>query len=142
MCHRPIASHSGSGSDPLLLQRHPLPPLGVAQQQHHPALPVPLQEIDFFGEIAGIAFSPEADSLFVGVSDLTYASMIQYERVTTDHEQVGGSRLKRGGGLEPPPRRAGEVGDALHGRAAPRAHLIWGSPSSPPLPHSCISVLQ
>ncbi|GIL59054.1 hypothetical protein Vafri_14014, partial [Volvox africanus] len=38
------------------------------------------QEHDFFGEIAGIAFSPDSSSLFVGISDLTYASLMQLER--------------------------------------------------------------
>ncbi|EFJ44213.1 hypothetical protein VOLCADRAFT_65194 [Volvox carteri f. nagariensis] len=38
------------------------------------------QEHDFFGEIAGIAFTPDSSSLFVGISDLTYASLMQLER--------------------------------------------------------------
>ncbi|PON34397.1 WD repeat containing protein [Trema orientale] len=36
------------------------------------------QEIDFFGEIAGISFSPDAESLFVGIWDRTYASLLEY----------------------------------------------------------------
>ncbi|KAM3695956.1 hypothetical protein ACJW31_06G001900 [Castanea mollissima] len=38
------------------------------------------QEIDFFGEIAGISFSPdtESESLFIGVWDRTYASLLGY----------------------------------------------------------------
>ncbi|KXZ54216.1 hypothetical protein GPECTOR_5g308 [Gonium pectorale] len=38
------------------------------------------QEHDFFGEVAGISFTPDSSSLFVGVSDLTYASLMHLER--------------------------------------------------------------
>ncbi|KAJ3694705.1 hypothetical protein LUZ60_000082 [Juncus effusus] len=39
------------------------------------------QEIDFFGEISGISFSPDTEGLFVGVWDRTYGSLLQYGRV-------------------------------------------------------------
>ncbi|KAG2437296.1 hypothetical protein HXX76_005954 [Chlamydomonas incerta] len=42
------------------------------------------QEHDFFGEIAGVAFSPDSAYLFVGVSDLTYASLMQLQRQTCE----------------------------------------------------------
>jgi len=38
------------------------------------------QEIDFFGEIAGISFSPDSESLFIGVWDRSYASLLEYDR--------------------------------------------------------------
>ncbi|XP_024031502.1 putative disease resistance RPP13-like protein 1 isoform X2 [Morus notabilis] len=38
------------------------------------------QEIDFFGEIAGISFSPDTESLFIGVSDRTYGGLMEYGR--------------------------------------------------------------
>ncbi|KAL2475793.1 Transducin/WD40 repeat-like superfamily protein [Abeliophyllum distichum] len=38
------------------------------------------QEIDFFGEISGLSFSPDTDSLFIGVWDRTYGSLFQYNR--------------------------------------------------------------
>ncbi|XP_059666605.1 uncharacterized WD repeat-containing protein C2A9.03-like isoform X2 [Cornus florida] len=38
------------------------------------------QEIDFFGEISGISFSPDTESLFIGVWDRTYASLLEYGR--------------------------------------------------------------
>ncbi|XP_027368903.1 uncharacterized WD repeat-containing protein C2A9.03-like isoform X3 [Abrus precatorius] len=38
------------------------------------------QEIDFFGEISGISFSPDTESLFVGVWDRTYGSLLEYGR--------------------------------------------------------------
>ncbi|ONK68353.1 uncharacterized protein A4U43_C05F10530 [Asparagus officinalis] len=38
------------------------------------------QELDFFGEISGISFSPDTESLFVGVWDRTYGSLLQYNR--------------------------------------------------------------
>ncbi|KAF8388571.1 hypothetical protein HHK36_027246 [Tetracentron sinense] len=38
------------------------------------------QEIDFFGEISGISLSPDDESLFIGVWDRTYASLLQYSR--------------------------------------------------------------
>ncbi|XP_042005905.1 uncharacterized WD repeat-containing protein C2A9.03-like isoform X2 [Salvia splendens] len=42
------------------------------------------QEIDLFGEIAGISFSPDADALFVGVSDRTYGSLLEFNRRSYD----------------------------------------------------------
>ncbi|XP_031498525.1 uncharacterized WD repeat-containing protein C2A9.03-like isoform X2 [Nymphaea colorata] len=38
------------------------------------------QEIDLFGEVAGISFSPDAESLFVGVADRTYGSLLEFKR--------------------------------------------------------------
>ncbi|KAK1317721.1 hypothetical protein QJS10_CPA05g02144 [Acorus calamus] len=38
------------------------------------------QEIDFFGEISGMSFSPDTESLFIGVWDRTYGSLLQYGR--------------------------------------------------------------
>ncbi|XP_038716134.1 uncharacterized WD repeat-containing protein C2A9.03-like isoform X1 [Tripterygium wilfordii] len=38
------------------------------------------QEIDLFGEIAGISFSPDAEALFVGVADRTYGSLLEFKR--------------------------------------------------------------
>ncbi|XP_062115585.1 uncharacterized WD repeat-containing protein C2A9.03-like isoform X2 [Humulus lupulus] len=38
------------------------------------------QEIDFFGEISGISFSSEAESLFIGVSDRDYGGILEYGR--------------------------------------------------------------
>ena len=38
------------------------------------------QEINFFGEISGVSFSPDTESLFVGVWDRTYGSLLQYNR--------------------------------------------------------------
>ncbi|KAL6204205.1 hypothetical protein ACLB2K_021473 [Fragaria x ananassa] len=39
------------------------------------------QEIDFFGEISGISFSPDTESLFIGVWDRTYGSLLEYGRL-------------------------------------------------------------
>uniref|UniRef100_A0ACD5WQF2 Uncharacterized protein n=1 Tax=Avena sativa TaxID=4498 RepID=A0ACD5WQF2_AVESA len=39
-----------------------------------------VQEIDLFGEIAGVAFSPDTDALFVGVADRTYGSLLEFRR--------------------------------------------------------------
>jgi len=39
-----------------------------------------VQEIDLFGEIAGISFSPDTEALFVGVADRTYGSVLEYNR--------------------------------------------------------------
>ncbi|CAL1388914.1 unnamed protein product [Linum trigynum] len=41
---------------------------------------VKCQEIDLFGEIAGISFSPDSESLFVGVADRTYGSVLEFSR--------------------------------------------------------------
>ncbi|CAI7892754.1 unnamed protein product [Closterium sp. NIES-54] len=38
------------------------------------------QEIDIFGEIAGISFSPDTEALFIGVADRTYSSLLEYSR--------------------------------------------------------------
>ena len=38
------------------------------------------QEVDMFGEISGICFSPEADKFFVGIADATYSSLLQFDR--------------------------------------------------------------
>ncbi|KAK4747478.1 hypothetical protein SAY87_014064 [Trapa incisa] len=38
------------------------------------------QEIDLFGEIAGISFSPDAESLFVGIADRAYGSLLEFNR--------------------------------------------------------------
>nr|CAB3483366.1 unnamed protein product [Digitaria exilis] len=38
------------------------------------------QEIDFFGEVAGISFSPDTEALFVGVHDRAYSSLLQFNR--------------------------------------------------------------
>lgn len=38
------------------------------------------QEIDLFGEIAGISFSPDAEALFVGIADRTYGSLLEFNR--------------------------------------------------------------
>ncbi|KAL0916018.1 hypothetical protein M5K25_013497 [Dendrobium thyrsiflorum] len=38
------------------------------------------QELDFFGEISGMSFSPDTESLFVGIWDRTYGSLLQYNR--------------------------------------------------------------
>ncbi|PWZ17100.1 putative WD repeat-containing protein C2A9.03 [Zea mays] len=39
------------------------------------------QEIDFFGEVSGITLSPDDESLFVGVCDRVYASLLQYRMI-------------------------------------------------------------
>ncbi|ONK81998.1 uncharacterized protein A4U43_C01F35060 [Asparagus officinalis] len=38
------------------------------------------QELDFFGEISGMSFSPDTEALFVGVWDRTYGSLLQFNR--------------------------------------------------------------
>lgn len=38
------------------------------------------QEIDLFGEIAGISFSPDTEALFIGVADRTYGSLLEFNR--------------------------------------------------------------
>lgn len=38
------------------------------------------QEIDLFGEIAGMSFSPDAEAFFVGTADRTYGSLLEFSR--------------------------------------------------------------
>ena len=38
-----------------------------------------MQEVDLFGEIAGFSFTPHTDAFFVGVADLTYSSLLEYD---------------------------------------------------------------
>lgn len=40
-----------------------------------------VQEIDLFGEVAGIGFSPDAEAFFVAIADTLYSSLVQYQRV-------------------------------------------------------------
>jgi len=42
-----------------------------------------VQTLDHFGETAGISFSPDCETLFVGVADLTYGSVLEYTRAGT-----------------------------------------------------------
>ena len=46
------------------------------------------QEIDLFGEVSGISFSPNADALFIGIAETTYSSLLQFER--QHHDVEGG----------------------------------------------------
>lgn len=41
------------------------------------------QEIDLFGEIAGIALTPSAEAFYIAVNDRTYSSLLEYERRTS-----------------------------------------------------------
>lgn len=34
-------------------------------------------QVDLFGEISGVSFTPAADALFIGISDVTYSSLLQ-----------------------------------------------------------------
>ncbi|KAL7103278.1 hypothetical protein ACP275_08G169900 [Erythranthe tilingii] len=38
------------------------------------------QQIDFFGEVSGISFSPDTEALFIGVWDRTYGGLIEFRR--------------------------------------------------------------
>ncbi|KAM7258181.1 hypothetical protein ACFE04_013922 [Oxalis oulophora] len=38
------------------------------------------QEIDLFGEISGISFSPDTEAIFVGVCDRSYGSLLEFNR--------------------------------------------------------------
>lgn len=38
------------------------------------------QEMDFFGEISGVSVSPDDESVYIGIWDRTYASLLQYNR--------------------------------------------------------------
>lgn len=38
------------------------------------------QEIDLFGEIGGISFSPDTEALFIGIADRTYGGLLEYNR--------------------------------------------------------------
>lgn len=43
------------------------------------------QTLDHFGETAGVSFSPCGEALFVGVADLTYGSVLEFERSRWGH---------------------------------------------------------
>jgi hypothetical protein len=36
-------------------------------------------QIELFGDIAGISFTPLSDSLYIGIADNTYASLARYD---------------------------------------------------------------
>lgn len=38
------------------------------------------QEIDIFGEIAGLSFSPDTETLFIGVADRNYGSLLEFNK--------------------------------------------------------------
>ena len=38
------------------------------------------QEVDLFGEVAGAAFSPDGEALFVSVADRTYGGVLEFRR--------------------------------------------------------------
>jgi len=46
------------------------------------------QEIDLFGEIAGCAFSPDSETFFVSISDVTYSSLLQFHHKSNLHPRV------------------------------------------------------
>ncbi|EPS65228.1 hypothetical protein M569_09550 [Genlisea aurea] len=46
---------------------------------------VNVQEIDLFGEIAGISFSPDTEALFVGVADRKYGCLLEFNRRSDHH---------------------------------------------------------
>ncbi|WVZ94945.1 hypothetical protein U9M48_040771 [Paspalum notatum var. saurae] len=39
------------------------------------------QELDFFGEVSGMSFSPDTDTLYIGISDRTFGSLLQFGRL-------------------------------------------------------------
>jgi len=43
------------------------------------------QELDFFGEISGVSMSPDDESLFIGVWDRVYASLLQFSKKHAYH---------------------------------------------------------
>lgn len=47
------------------------------------------QDIDLFGELAGASFSPDGERLFLSVSDMHYASLVQFNRNTYIDDDVG-----------------------------------------------------
>lgn len=54
----------------------------AVQSNHHLLALYRSQEIDMFGEISGVCFSPQADKFFVGIADATYSSLLQFNRHT------------------------------------------------------------
>uniref|UniRef100_A0A0D3H049 Uncharacterized protein n=2 Tax=Oryza TaxID=4527 RepID=A0A0D3H049_9ORYZ len=42
-------------------------------------------EIDLFGEIAGLSFSPDAEAFYVGIADPTYGGLIEFNRRHRHH---------------------------------------------------------
>ncbi|KAK1858907.1 hypothetical protein I4F81_001506 [Pyropia yezoensis] len=42
-------------------------------------------DIDLFGEVGGLAWSPDGDALFVGIHDVTYGSLMEFHR--TDYRR-------------------------------------------------------
>lgn len=74
------------------------------------------QEIDLFGEVSGISFSPDSQSLFVGIADLTYGSLLEYSRARGG-AHWGGAEAEGRGGAPKPPEEA-EAEEAEGGAAA------------------------
>ena len=45
------------------------------------------QEVDLFGEVGGISFSPDGSSFFISIADVVYSSLQEYI-VTQDWKKV------------------------------------------------------
>lgn len=69
------------------------------------------QEIDLFGEVSGISFSPDAQSLFVGIADLTYGSLLEYTRAR-GRRQWGGAAGAACGAAAKAEEENADAGDA------------------------------
>eukprot|EP00798_Chlamydomonas_sp_ICE-L_P021614 gene21614-28614_t len=48
-----------------------------------------MQEVDIFGEISGISFTPLTDAFFVAIADITYSSLLEFERFSPSDEALG-----------------------------------------------------
>ncbi|KAI9164466.1 hypothetical protein H9P43_008317 [Blastocladiella emersonii ATCC 22665] len=76
--------------------------LAIAEDADYISLVCPrretVQQLDFFGEIAGIAFSPDGSALFAGNADEAYGSIVEFARGTGGGG--GGAWAGAAGGVE------------------------------------------
>jgi WD40 repeat protein len=43
------------------------------------------QELDLFGEISGMSFSPDTEAFYIGVADQTYGGLMEFSRRHQHH---------------------------------------------------------
>lgn len=76
--------------------------LGINGITGSPTLLCRAQQVDLFGEIAGMSFSPDSGRFFVGIADITYPTFVVLNRGLYSQQWSGSMAGLRPDGLRPP----------------------------------------